>query len=162
MTARTITVGAAAIASGLVGGVLFAFSSFVMPGLRRIPPAQGIAAMQSINRQATTFAFMTLVGGTALLAVGLGVQSLLQRGQPAAGWVGAGSISVVVALAITGGYNVPRNDRLATFDATNPEAARYWSTYLTEWIMANHVRTAFCVLAAVCYTVAVRRIGRIE
>src|SRR5436190_5913255 len=34
---------------GLIAGVFFAFSSFVMPALAKLPPAQGLAAMQSIN-----------------------------------------------------------------------------------------------------------------
>ena len=33
----------------LVAGVFFAFSTFVMGALGRLPPEQGIAAMQSIN-----------------------------------------------------------------------------------------------------------------
>jgi uncharacterized membrane protein len=37
---------AAALGCGLVGGVFFAFSSFVMAALRRLPPADGIAAMK--------------------------------------------------------------------------------------------------------------------
>jgi uncharacterized membrane protein len=39
---------AAAVGCGAVGGVFFAFSGFVMPALRRLPAAQGVAAMQSI------------------------------------------------------------------------------------------------------------------
>lgn len=157
MNGRPPAIGAAAIGSGLLGGVLFAFSSFVMPALRRIPSAQGVAAMQSINRQATTFAFGALIAVTVLLAAGVGLQSLVQRDQPGAGWAGAGSISMMIALAITGVFNVPRNNRLASFNASTPEAARYWSTYLTEWIIANHLRTAFCVIAAASYTMALRR-----
>lgn len=157
MNGRSLAIGTAAVGSGLVSGVLFAFSSFVMPALRRIPPAQGIAAMQSINRQATTPAFMTLVGGTALVAAGVGLEAVLHRDQPAARWVGAGTISFMVALAITGGFNVPRNDRLAGFDATTPEATRYWSTFLTEWIAGNHTRTAFCIIATACYAIALRQ-----
>ena len=38
-----------ALGCGLNAGVFFAFSGFVMNGLRRLPAAQGIAAMQSIN-----------------------------------------------------------------------------------------------------------------
>jgi len=38
-----------ALGCGLTAGVFFAFSSFVMKALGRIQPAQGIAAMQSIN-----------------------------------------------------------------------------------------------------------------
>jgi uncharacterized membrane protein len=38
-----------ALGSSLVAGIFFAFSNFVMKALARVPPAQGIAAMQSIN-----------------------------------------------------------------------------------------------------------------
>jgi uncharacterized membrane protein len=38
-----------ALGCGLIGGVFFAFPSFVMNALARLPAAQGIAAMQSIN-----------------------------------------------------------------------------------------------------------------
>ncbi len=37
------------LGSALVGGVFFAFSSFVMKALARVPSPEGIAAMQSIN-----------------------------------------------------------------------------------------------------------------
>jgi uncharacterized membrane protein len=157
MNGRVLAIGAAAIGSGLLGGVLFAFSSFVMPALRRIPAPQGISAMQSINRQATTFAFGALIAITVVLAVGVGLHAALRRDQPGAGWVVAGSISVLIAVAITGALNVPRNDRLATLDADTAEAAQYWTTFLTEWILANHLRTAFCIIAAVSYTTSLRR-----
>lgn len=39
----------AAVGSALIGGAFFAFSSFVMGALGKLPPAQGVAAMQSIN-----------------------------------------------------------------------------------------------------------------
>ncbi len=156
MSWRPVAIGAAAVGSGLVGGVLFAFSSFVMPALRRIPPAEGISAMQSINRQAPTFAFMSLIGATAIVSVGIGIHTALHRDLPGTAWIGVGTVSYLAALAITGGFNVPRNDRLATFDAATPAAADYWSTFLTEWVVGNHVRTACCVVAAVSYTAALR------
>ena len=43
-----------ALGCGLSAGALFAFSSFVMRALARLPAAQGIAAMQSINVVAVT------------------------------------------------------------------------------------------------------------
>jgi uncharacterized membrane protein len=39
----------AALGSRLVAGIFFAFSNFVMKALARVPPAQGVAAMQSID-----------------------------------------------------------------------------------------------------------------
>ncbi len=157
MTGRLLALGAAAIGSGLLGGVLFAFSSFVMPALRRIPAPEGIAAMQSINRQATTAAFGSLMVVTVVLAVGLGVDAAIRREQPGAAWVGVGTVSMLVAVVITGAINVPRNDRLATFDAATPAAAEYWSTFLNEWVVANHFRTLACAVAAAAYVVALRQ-----
>jgi uncharacterized membrane protein len=156
VTGRAVAIGASSIGSGVLGGVLFAFSSFVMPALRRIPEAQGISAMQSINRQATTLAFGSLIAVTVLLSTGVGLDAAIRRDTPSAGLVGAGSMSVLIAVAITGAVNVPRNNRLASFDAATAEAANYWTTFLDEWIVANHVRTAFCVLAAVLYSTALR------
>ena len=38
-----------ALGCGLVAGIFFAFSTFVMKALTHLLPGQGIAAMQSIN-----------------------------------------------------------------------------------------------------------------
>jgi hypothetical protein len=55
---------AAAIGAGLVAGIFFAFSSFVMRALARIAPPQGIAAMQSINVAVINPVFMAVFLGT--------------------------------------------------------------------------------------------------
>jgi uncharacterized membrane protein len=46
-----------ALGCGLIAGVFFAFSTFVMPALARLPAAQGIAAMNAINVAAITPTF---------------------------------------------------------------------------------------------------------
>jgi hypothetical protein len=55
-----------ALGCGLCAGVFFAFSSFVMKALARLPPADAVAAMQAINVVAVTPAFMAALFGTAL------------------------------------------------------------------------------------------------
>ena len=60
---------AGALGCGLNGGVFFAWSTFVMDGLRRAAPPAAIAVMQSINRRAPTPAFMLLWLGTGLVTV---------------------------------------------------------------------------------------------
>lgn len=40
---------AAAVGSGLMAGVFAAFSTAVMPALRRLPAAEGMSAMQAVN-----------------------------------------------------------------------------------------------------------------
>ncbi len=41
----------ALLGSALVGGIFFAFSSFIMKALARVPAADGIGVMQSIGDQ---------------------------------------------------------------------------------------------------------------
>jgi uncharacterized membrane protein len=66
-----------ALGCGLVAGVFFAFSSFVMAALKRLPAAEGIAAMQSINILAVTPIFMTALFGTAVACLGLAAWAVI-------------------------------------------------------------------------------------
>ncbi|MGH9147574.1 MAG: DUF1772 domain-containing protein, partial [Vicinamibacterales bacterium] len=81
---RSVLTLVGAVGCGLMAGVFFAFSTFVMKALSRIPPAQGIAAMQSINVVAINPWFMTVFLGTAVISAALAVASLLTWVQPAA------------------------------------------------------------------------------
>jgi uncharacterized membrane protein len=99
-----------ALGCGLIAGAFFAFSTFVMKALARIPPAQGIAAMQSINIVVLNPWFLGLFLGTSLACV---VVSLLAWSRPGAAWVIAGSLLYLVGtILVTMRCNVPRNDRL--------------------------------------------------
>lgn len=59
----------ATLGATTMGGVYFAFSTFVMQGLRKLPADDGIAAMNAINRAASTSLFMTALFGTAAVSV---------------------------------------------------------------------------------------------
>ena len=136
---------AAAIGCAAMGGVFFAFSTFVMPALKRLPPAQGIAAMQSINITAVTPMFMTLLFGTAALCLGLGAQAAI-AGRP---YVVAGSLSYLIgAIVVTIARNVPLNNALATADPSGSGAAQLWTHYVRTWTAWNHVRTVSGFIAA--------------
>ena len=56
------------IGAGIVGGVFFAFSTFVMKALAQLPASQGVAAMQRISVVVINPLFMGAFMGTALLA----------------------------------------------------------------------------------------------
>src|SRR4051812_31152385 len=103
MTGREVATVASAVGSGLAAGVLFAFSSFVMPALRRVPPAQGIAVMQSLTRRAVTPSFMIVLFGIAAASIGVGAHALVHRDEPYAAWAGIGTVSYLTAIAITAG-----------------------------------------------------------
>lgn len=58
-----------------MAGVFFDFSAFVMPALKRLKPAESVAAMQSINVAAVTPAFVTALFGTAAVCGLLGIST---------------------------------------------------------------------------------------
>ncbi len=149
-----LTLGAA-LGCALVGGVFFAFSSFVMAALARLPPAHGIAAMQSINRVVLTPWFMAPFFGTAIACLILVVASLVGRGEPGATLrIIGGGLYVVGCIAVTIVRNVPRNDALAALDPTSDAGAALWASYVPGWTRWNTVRTVASLLASVLLILA--------
>ena len=147
---------ATALGCGLMAGVWFAFSAFVMDGLERLGPADGIVAMQSINRRAVTPVFMTALFGTAALCVGLALWATLSWGDRRAAWVLAGTVLYLLGtIGVTIAANVPLNDGLA---ALRPDgggaAAPEWDRYVASWTAWNHVRAATSLAAAALLTFA--------
>jgi uncharacterized membrane protein len=145
---------ATAVSAGLVGGVFFAFSNFVMDALGRLRPSEGAAAMQAINITVINPLFMTALFGTGLASLVLVGWGLADLDEPFAGWlIAAGTLYLIGEIALTMGYHVPRNNALARVDPESEEGARVWHTYLVEWTRGNHVRTvaslASCALLAV-------------
>ncbi|WKY30582.1 hypothetical protein [Pseudomonas donghuensis] len=55
-----------ALGCGLMGGLFFAFSNFVMQALERIPAQSAVTAMQSINQVVLNRLFLSLFLGTAV------------------------------------------------------------------------------------------------
>src|SRR5690606_19236618 len=76
-----------AIGCGLVAGIYFAFSTFIMQALARVETDAGIAAMQSINRAILRSPFMPLFFVTTLAAASLALLAVLQ-------WSAAGSLAM--------------------------------------------------------------------
>lgn len=150
-----VTIGAA-VGCGLSGGAFFAFSAFVMPALGRLPAAQGIAAMQSVNKLAVTPAFMTALFGTALACAVLAVWAGLAAGQPGVAWALGGTLLYLAgAIAVTIAASVPLNDALAAVDPAGAGASGHWDGYLSRWTAWNHVRAVAAIGAAVLLTAAV-------
>jgi uncharacterized membrane protein len=140
---------AAALGCATAGGALFAFSSFVMPALDRLPAAHAVAAMQSINVLAVTPVFMTALFGSAMLCVALIAVALNGLDEAYAGYLLAGAVVYLIGVpGLTMAYNVPRNNALDRLDAESSEAAAYWPRFLREWTTANHLRAAAGAVAA--------------
>jgi uncharacterized membrane protein len=144
-----------ALGCGLIAGVFFAFSTFVMKALAQQPPAHGIATMQSINIAVINPWFMTAFLGTAATCLFLAVSSLLKWHQPGAIHVLVGSLLYLIGtFLVTMVGNVPLNDALAIADPNSTEGAKLWASYLTNWTLWNHVRTVAAIAASASFTIA--------
>jgi uncharacterized membrane protein len=144
-----------ALGCGLVAGVFFAFSSFVMAALRLLKPEDGIAAMQSINILAVTPVFMTALFGTAAAFLGLVVWAVISSGEGLSALVLAGgALYLLGTIGVTVACNVPLNNRLAKLHPQGAGAAGYWAKYVTTWTAWNHVRTIAALTAAALLMVA--------
>jgi uncharacterized membrane protein len=145
----------AALGCGLMAGVFFAFSTFVMKALARIPQGEGIAAMQSINVTVISFWFMLVFLGTAALCAFLAVVSYLRWEYPASVYGVAGSLLYLVGtVLVTLVFNVPRNNALASVGRADPRGSKLWPDYLSSWTAWNHLRTVAALAAAALLTLS--------
>src|SRR5919199_4388952 len=144
-----------ALGCGLIAGVFFAFSSFVMNALARLQPTQGIAAMQSINITVINPLFMAAFLGTAAACIFLAVSSLLKWHQPGAAYLLLGSLLYLIGtLGVTIVFNVPLNEALARVEPDSTGGANLWASYLGNWTFWNHIRAAAALAAAASLTIA--------
>ena len=152
--------GAAAVGSATVGGVFYAFSTFVMPALRRLPAPQGVAAMQSINTAAVRTGLMAALFGTAAACAAVTVWAGLSWQPRRSVPLMAGSLLYLAgAVGVTSAHNVPLNNALARLDPTDPDTPRAWQDYLTSWTTGNHLRAITCLAGAALLTSALSTDG---
>jgi uncharacterized membrane protein len=145
----------AALGCGVVAGVFFAFSTFVMKGLERLPAPRAVEAMQEINAAAPTPAFMAVLFGTALVCGGLMISSLFVWGEPSAVYLlVGGGLYLIFAIGLTIVYHVPRNEALARVEPRGVEAESRWSSYVAGWTAWNHLRFAGALAASASLVMA--------
>ena len=82
----------ALLGSALIGGVFFAFSSFVMKALARVPSHEGIAAMQSINVVVLNPSFLGVFMGTTVISVLVAALAIKGWATPPAPYFLAGAL----------------------------------------------------------------------
>lgn len=150
----TIVVGA--IAAAINAGAFFVFSNFVMPALADLPPAEGAAAMQSINRFAPNPLFMLALFGAPLIGVPVLVAEWGQRSAAEFRWVVVAVLMSFATVVVTAAFNVPRNDALEALDATSPSTAAYWLGYVATWTRWNTVRTVTSLVSVGASAMALR------
>ncbi|WP_010221758.1 DUF1772 domain-containing protein [Pseudomonas donghuensis] len=148
-----------ALGCGLMGGLFFAFSNFVMQALERIPAQSAVTAMQSINQVVLNRLFLSLFLGTAITCAILLTWAWLRWPLPGSLCIGIGSgLYLLGNVLVTMLFNVPRNQSLARLDPASSEAASAWPSYARVWNRWNHVRTITALAATAWLMVALLRV----
>jgi uncharacterized membrane protein len=144
-----------ALGCGLVAGIFFAFSTFVMRALGNLPSAQGMDAMKSINVFVVNAWFLTAFFGTAATCLLVMVLALSRWHYSGAAYQLVGSLLYLLGtVVVTMVFNVPRNNALKVVESASAEGSRLWADYLSSWTIWNHVRTVGALAAAVLLTLA--------
>ncbi|HTU10359.1 MAG TPA: anthrone oxygenase family protein [Allosphingosinicella sp.] len=149
MTLYEIAILLAALGSALIGGLFFAFSTFIMRALAARPAGEGMAAMVAINRAILRSLFMPVFFGTALLAGLAGGWAVTHWG-PEGWYVSLGALSYLAgSIIVTMAWNVPLNNLIERAPAGDNDAL--WALYLRRWTRWNHVRTLASLAAAALF-----------
>lgn len=144
-----------ALGCGVMAGLLFVFSNFVMKALARLQPPQGVTAMQLINITILNPLFFIMFFGTAITSILLLVSQFWRFQQPHGIYVIAGSLCYLVGvMLVTMVFNVPMNNALEAVEPESDEATKLWNRYLTNWTNWNHVRTVTAFLGAMFFILA--------
>ena len=150
----------ALLGSALIGGIFFAFSSFIMKALARVPSAQGIAAMQSINTMVLSPSFLAAFMGTAATSLLVALLAVAVWETPSAPWLVTGALLYLTGtFLLTGLGNVPLNNRLAAVQSNDPAEIEVWERYLDRWTLLNSARTVAAICAALMFTVGLIQLG---
>jgi uncharacterized membrane protein len=151
-TTRSLSAALALIATGLLAGFFYAYSSSVNLGLGDVDDRGYVAAMQAINDSIPNgVSVLSFVGAPLMLIVATALHAS-SRSPRLAPLLLAGGLVIGGGLLVTFLANVPLNDDLA---AVNPDAgqevlARARADYEDPWNTWNAVRTVACTAALAC------------
>lgn len=149
----TLPIYIASLSAGLMAGIYFAFSTFVMRSFDQLGAAQAADAMNTINEVILRSWFMTLFFGSTLLYAALAGFAVFDTDLAGRWWLfAAGLIYVVGMFLCTALFNVPLNNRLAAAGDDDSVKAETWKHYFIYWTRWNHLRTV-CSLVTVAISV---------
>ncbi|MDF1809482.1 MAG: DUF1772 domain-containing protein [Phycisphaerales bacterium] len=152
--------GTAILVTGVVGGIFFAFSDFIMRSLATTPPSSGIDAMTEINRKVYRSVFIHGIWISAVLSVILIFAGVTQISDPESIWlIVGGSCYLLGVMGVSILFNIPMNHKLESLasrfeDSANLRAQKFWSIYLSRWTLWNHVRSVAAVISTLCFIFA--------
>ncbi len=145
-TIRTLLI-ANTVAVNLMAGLLFSFSTCVMPALRRLPVQFSLTAIQTINRFIINPVFVAIFLGSTGCSIGLLANRFRSADDvPAQALVGS-VIYLVGFLLVTVTIHLPLNAMIAGLQIESAPDAQRWSDITNRWTRFNHVRTLAALVA---------------
>ena len=152
MTILGSTILLAVLLCALVAGFLFAFSTVVMPGIRRLDDRSFLQSFQAIDRviQDGQLLFMLVwVGSVVVLVISAVTGFLHLRGLNRLLAVSACITCLAGVQLPTIAINIPLNNRIQALDPGSMSGARLAeerSQFEARWTRWNTIRTMFAAL----------------
>jgi len=148
----TVLLWAAALSSGIMAGVYFAFSGFIMQAFNKLSASQAVAVMNVINVTIVRSVFMLLFFGSTIVSLILMIVAIFYWSETGSGiMMVAGAVYFIGMFICTAIFNVPLNNRLASLDPDNENVHEIWSHYFRTWTNWNHLRAvSSLVTCALC------------
>ncbi|WP_106191100.1 DUF1772 domain-containing protein [Umezawaea tangerina] len=154
-TLRGASLVGATLTTGLMAGLFFAYTCSVMPALKGADDRTFVDAMQRVNVAIVNGWFLLAFLGAAVLGV---LAAFLHLGRAGFGWVLAGAVLYLAAIAVTAAVNIPLNNALdaAGDPAAITDLAAVRTRFETTWVPWNLVRTLTSTAGFACLAWALR------
>ena len=163
--ARTATLVAATLGSGIMSGVFFIYSNAIMPGLAETNDRTFVGAFQQIDTSIINPLFLMTFMGTLVIT---GIAVFLHRAKDYRSvlpWIAGAFVLYLAVVVATVTINVPLNDGIKA--AGDPDRIADLAAVREQfnegrWAASNHFRTVATTLAFACLTWALVLVGRVE
>lgn len=137
--------------TALIGGLFYAYSCSVIPGLGKLSDVEYLKAMQSINREILNPVFFLSFMGTAVM---LPVTTFIFRGENPAFifLLSATLVYLTGVFGVTMFGNVPLNNQLDQFDiasSTVDTVKKMRAVFENRWNFLNHIRSICSVVSII-------------
>lgn len=158
VTFHNVVLVLAVVTTALMAGLFYSYSCSVNPGLAKLPDAEYLAAMQSINRAILNPAFFACFFGALIL---LPLSAYLNYSQPVTPrfWLllAATVLYAIGLFGVTIGGNVPLNNMLDGADlstATTEQLAELRKAFESPWNRWHAIRTWAVIISLVLSVIA--------
>jgi uncharacterized membrane protein len=146
-------------ACGVMAGIYFAFSVFIMKAFASMPGSSGAVAMRAINDVILKTAFMPLFFLSTALCAALAIFAAFNLQDRGSGLILSASLIYVVGMfVVTAAFNVPLNNKLAALNMQAIDVELMWKSYVQTWTNYNHIRTVSSLGACLLFVYAYKTI----